>query len=99
FELLSLARTRTGEELLAGWLTSPADPSEIQARQDAVEELSSALDLREQLALGGADVRAGVQTDRLLDWAESPISSHRELRVFTWVFTAAVLLAIPYVAL
>jgi hypothetical protein len=99
FELLSLARTRTGEEALARWLTSPADASEIQARQDAVEELSPALDLREQLALAGADVRASVQTDRLLDWAESPMSRHRGLRVFTWVFTAAVLLAIPYVAI
>ena len=99
FELLSLARTRTGEEALARWLTSPADAAEIQARQDAVEELSPALDLREQLALAGADVRASVQTDRLLDWAESPMSRHRGLRVFTWVFTAAVLVAIPYVAI
>jgi hypothetical protein len=99
FELLSLARTRAGEEALAGWLTSPADASEILARQHAVEELSSALDLREQLALAGADVRASVQTDRLLDWAESPMSGHRGLRVFTWVFTAAVLVAIPYVAI
>jgi hypothetical protein len=96
FELLSLARTRAGEEALARWLTSPAEASEIRARQDAVEELSFALDLREQLALAGADVRASVQTDRLLDWAESPMSPHRGLRVFTWVFTAAVLLAIPY---
>jgi hypothetical protein len=99
FELLSLARTRAGEEALAGWLTSPADASEIVARQDAVEELSSALDLREQLALAGADVRASVQTDRLLDWAESPMSRHRGLRIFTWVFSAAVLVAIPYVAI
>jgi hypothetical protein len=99
FELLSLARTRTGEETLARWLMSPADPSEIQARQDAVEELSSALDLREQLALAGADVRASVQTDRLLEWAESPMSRHRALRVFTWSFTAAVLIAIALVAI
>ena len=99
FELLSLARTRTGEDTLAGWLTSPADAAEIRARQEAVEELSSALDLREQLALAGADVRASVQTDRLLDWAESPMPRHRGLRVFTWVLTAAVLVAIPYVAI
>ena len=99
FELLSLARTRTGEDTLARWLTSPADVSEIRARQEAVEELSSALDLREQLALTGADVRASVQTDRLLDWAESPMSPHGGLRVSTWVLTAAVLVAIPYMAI
>jgi hypothetical protein len=99
FELLSLARTRSGEETLARWLTTPADASEILARQDAVEELSPALDLREQLALAGADVRASVQTDRLLHWAESPMPQHRALQVFTWAFTAAVLVAIAYVAM
>jgi hypothetical protein len=96
FELLSLARTRTGEEALARFLTSPADAPEILARQDAVEELSSALDLREQLALAGADVGASVQTDRLLHWAEAPMSRHRGLRVFTGVFIAAVLVSIAY---
>jgi MutS domain V/MutS domain III len=98
FELLSLARTRSGEEALARWLKSPADAAEIQARQDAVEELSPLLDLREQLALAGDDARASVQTDRLHEWAESPMSRHRALRVFTWVFTATVLVAIPYSA-
>lgn len=99
FELLSLARTRTGGDTLAGWLTSRADAPEIQARQEAVEELSSALDLREQLAVAGADVRASVKTDRLLEWAESPMPRHRGLRVLTWVFTAAVLVAIPVMAI
>jgi hypothetical protein len=80
-------------------LTTPADAAEIQARQDAVEELSAALDLREQLALAGADVRASVQTDRLLEWAESPISRLRGLRAFTWLLTAAVLVVIPYAAI
>ncbi len=99
FELLSLARTRAGEAMLAAWLTSPADRLEIAARQEAVEELSSALDLREHVAMSGADVRASVQTDRLLEWAESPMSEHRGVRVFTWVFSAAVLVAIPFMAL
>ena len=99
FELLSLARTRSGEETLARWLTSRASVPEIQARQEAVEELRAALDLREHLALAGADVRAAVQTDRLLEWAESPMTRHRALEVFTWLFTAAVLVAIPVAAL
>jgi hypothetical protein len=88
FELLSLARTRTGEAMLAGWLTVPADPPEIRARQAAVEELASALDLREQLALSGVDVRANVKTDRLLDWAESPMPPRWTLRAVIWVSTA-----------
>jgi hypothetical protein len=99
FELLSRARTRTGEAMLAGWLTAAADPPEIHARQAAVEELASALDLREQLALSGVDVRVSVETDRLLDWAESPMPPRRKLRRVIWFFTASTLLAIPYLAL
>jgi hypothetical protein len=99
FELLSLARTRTGEETLARWLTSPGDAAEIRARQEAVKELGPALDLRERLALTGADVRAAVQTDRLLEWAETPMPPRRGLQTFTWLFTVAVLVAIPYMAI
>jgi len=99
FELLSVARTRTGEETLARWLMSPADATEIPVRQEAVEELGPALDFREQLALAGASVRAGVHTDRVLEWAETPMPPQYELRVFTWLSTAAVLVAIPYVAI
>jgi len=99
FELLSLARTRSGEEVLAGWLMSPADVSEIRARQAAVEELSPGLDLRERLALAGADVRAAVHTDRLLAWAESPMAARRGLLVSTWLLTAAAFAAIAAVAL
>ena len=98
FELLSTARTRTGEETLARWLTCPADATEIRARQQAVEELAPALKFREQLALAGADVRAGVHTDRVLEWAERRMPPQHELRVFTWLFTAAVVAAILYVA-
>ncbi len=99
FELLSLARTRTGEAMLAGWLTAPADPPEIQARQAAVEEFASALDLREKLALSGVDVRVSVHTDRLLEWAESPMPPRRTLRAVVWFFTASMLLAILCLAL
>jgi hypothetical protein len=94
FELLSLARTRTGEATLAAWLTAPADPPEIQARQAAVNELAPALDLREQLAIAGADVRVSVHTDRLLDWAESAMPRARTLRGVIWFFTACMLAAI-----
>ena len=99
FELLSLARTTTGEATLAGWLTGPADPQEIQARQIAVQELGSKLDLREQLALSGVDVRASLQTDRLLDWAESPMPPRQTLRAVVWFSTAAVLATTLYLAL
>ena len=70
FELLSIARTRAGEERLAEWLTQTASLDEVRARQDAVAEMTPALDLREEVALAGADVRAGVDSDALVTWAE-----------------------------
>ena len=72
FELLSIARTRAGEATLAGWLTTPAAPPEIAARQNSVTELTPSLDLREALSLAGTDVRAGVHSEELAAWAEAP---------------------------
>ncbi len=72
FELLSIARTRAGEETLATWLMEPATREEILQRQRAVDELTPKLDLREELALAGVDVRASVDTERLVAWAAAP---------------------------
>src|SRR2546425_528070 len=58
FELLCTARTRKGEDTLAAWLRTPAGPGEVRERQAAVEDLRQRLDLREDLALLGADVPA-----------------------------------------
>lgn len=97
FELLSIARTRAGEETLAAWLTRPAVPDEIQARQQAVAELTPALDLREDVALAGADLRAAVHTDALVAWAEgAPVLGRRWLRAAALLLTAGALAAGGY---
>ncbi|MFN0085941.1 MAG: MutS-related protein [Blastocatellia bacterium] len=72
FELLCSARTRAGEETLAAWLLAPASPDEVRGRQAAVEELRTRLDLREDLALLGADVRSGVHAEELAVWGAAP---------------------------
>jgi hypothetical protein len=72
FELLCTARTRAGEERLAAWLLAPAAPAEIAARQAAVRDLAPRLDLREDLAVLGDDVRAGVSPEGLSRWGEAP---------------------------
>lgn len=97
FELLSTARTRAGEETLADWLLRPAPPEEIAARQQAVGELTPALDLREVLARAGTDVRAAVQTEALVAWAEraSALRSHW-LRAVATLLTAAAVTAAGY---
>jgi hypothetical protein len=72
FELLCTARTRTGEDTLADWLRQAASPEEVRARQAAVAELRPQLDLREDLALLGGDVPAGVDFDALAAWGAEP---------------------------
>ncbi len=72
FELLSAARTRMGEDTLAGWLLSPATPEVIRSRHACLEDLRHRLDLREDMAVQGSQVDAGVRPDALLAWAETP---------------------------
>jgi hypothetical protein len=75
FELLSCARTHAGEQMLASWLKSPASLDEILSRQGAVDELRSNLDLREDLAGMGVDVRTGVHPDPLIKWGSLMVFS------------------------
>jgi hypothetical protein len=72
FELLCTAQTQEGEETLAAWLRAPASPDDLRARQEAVQELRPRLDLREDLASLGADVRAGIHPKALAAWAAGP---------------------------
>lgn len=99
FQLLSLARTRTGEDTLASWLKQPAAIDEIRARQDAVRELTPVLDLREALTVAGASVRTSVETESLVTWAEGerwlrPIW----LRYVAMISTAVLLGAVAFSA-
>jgi len=92
FQLLSIARTRPGEERLASWLTRAASPEEVKHRQEAVTELTPALDLREELSLAGTDIRAGVNGDALVAWAEGgPLLGVQWLRGIAVMLTAAAL--------
>jgi hypothetical protein len=72
FELICMARTRAGEETIANWLKQAAEPDEIVSRQACIEELRSRLDLREELAILGSDVRAGVHPGALAAWGQAP---------------------------
>jgi hypothetical protein len=93
FELLSIARTRAGEETLARWLKSPAAPDAVRARQQAVEEMTPSLDLRESLALAGTDMRSGVNSALLVEWAAAPAVLGRQ-----WPWTLASVLTIGAIA-
>lgn len=71
FELISVARTAEGESRLANWLLQPASAAEVRERQAAARELCSRIQLREDLALLGEDVRAGVHAAPLAAWGSA----------------------------
>ncbi len=72
FQLLCRARTEVGRGVLASWLKTPAASEDVALRQEAVVELRSRLDLREDLALLGQEVAPGVDLEVLKKWSGSP---------------------------
>ena len=72
FERLCTARTRSGEAVLASWLLEPAGSTMIAERHRAIDELRPRLDLREDLELLGAEVRAGIDPEALAAWCAAP---------------------------
>ena len=72
FELLSQARLPMGEECLARWLLSPSPVPAIHERHAVIADLRAKLDLREELALIGEDLRVRLDPRSLIAWAESP---------------------------
>jgi hypothetical protein len=88
FELLCTARTAAGEDALAAWLLNPASHAQAAARQQAVRELSTKLDLREEIALLGEDVRSGVRAAIVTAWAaRPPVPLHPLLRPLSLVLS------------
>jgi hypothetical protein len=89
FELIATARTTSGERRLADWFRSPGEHDEAIRRQEAIRELTGRLDLREDIALLGEDVRAEVHELALGLWGSAePVVFAPYLRI------AALLLAI-----
>jgi len=72
FELLCTARTHAGQERLATWLRHGSSVAELRERQRAVAEIAPRLDLREDLAVLGAEARRAVDSRPLLQWAATP---------------------------
>ncbi len=93
FELLSLARTRMGEDTLAAWLLSPSPVEQLNLRHTALAELRSRLDLREDIAILGEDLKIGIHPEALAQWAEAPNQLTNK-----WLRTLSLLLAIAAVA-
>ena len=90
FELLSTARTAAGERILASWLLGPGELDAVLARQQAVAELRDRLDLREEIALMGEEVRAAVDDRALETWGSRPrVEFFRGARVIALILATA----------
>ncbi|HEY7837924.1 MAG TPA: mismatch repair protein [Terriglobales bacterium] len=77
FELLCTARTPMGEECLAAWLRAPAPPAEIRRRQQqvgALRDSRAGLDLRQDIATLGDELKLKLDPARLRAWAAAPSS-------------------------
>jgi len=100
FELLSLARTRVGEDTLAEWLLTPAAKTVVELRQEAVNELRSQIDLREDLALLAEGIHSGSDAKQLVTWAAAPpwqISTGLRLSAFALAILAVIGLALWFI--
>ncbi len=93
FELLSTARLPMGENQLAHWLCVPSSREAILERHSLIRELRDKLDLREDLAVTGEDLRTRLNPESLVGWAEG----QRVLPKSRWR-TVAVALALCSVA-
>ncbi len=93
FELLSLARSRMGEDTLAAWLLSPSPVAQLIQRHTAVAELRTRLDLREDIAILGEDIKVGIHPEALVQWAEAP-----NQLTHPWLRWLSLLLAIAAIA-
>jgi hypothetical protein len=69
FQLLSTARTNMGKQCLARWLLAPAGAQEIRERQNAIAELKTRLDLREDLGVTGESEFIAANPEALVAWA------------------------------
>ena len=72
FERLADWRTDTGGETLAEWLLQPAAPEGLAARQAAIRELASRIEIQETLAATGClEPWPNTRSSVVLDWLGS----------------------------
>ena len=95
FELLCAARTRMGEEMLAGWLLAPAAVAQIRERHACVLDLRERLNLRERIAALGSGRESALHPAAFLAWAEAPPAlEERWIRVAAYLLPALLLAAL-----
>ena len=85
YTLLGTTATRPGADTLVDWLLAPAPASTVRERQAAVQELTPAIEFRDELHAAGR-IAGPVEMEEiasLLEWAEAPTWLVEE-RVVMW---------------
>ncbi len=85
FKLLNRTHTYTGASTLANWLKYPANKSEIENRQQAIEELSVKIDFRQELEASAFLIEEVAEpTHKLLSWSHSPENEDIKKPIFQY---------------
>ncbi len=71
YALLCTAHSLPGRQALADWLSGPAAPFDVVARQKAVSELRGGLDLQEDVAILAADLSPEIRVENLDGWGRA----------------------------
>ena len=88
FQRMSVARTEGGLSTLARWLLARAPMDVVLARQEAVRELATRLDLREDLAVAGdRRHRPGVAAALVAWGAEPPAGFPPGAAAVSWILS------------
>lgn len=93
FQLLSLARTRMGEETLANWLLHPSTVEIIRLRHQAIADLRDRLDFREAMATSTQAPAPAVHRDPLITWAQAPLQLPSRTMRWTALLLSLLMLA------
>ncbi len=83
FELLCTARTELGQRSLAGYLLDLPGLPESVSRQEAVKELQTRTDLREEACLLGRYSFQGCEWEAFRQWLDAPVV--RASRIIPWI--------------
>src|SRR5260221_9955650 len=102
YELTCIASTTAGRAAVARRLLHPEEArvGEVRARQEAVRELRDRVELREELAVLGAEIAGEIEGADLQAWGvEPPLAGSRGERVAAVALTLAMLATVPFALL
>lgn len=95
YERLCVARTHAGQDLLASWLLQGSPPDALRERQASAAELGPRLELREDMAVLGAEARHAVDSRTLAEWAAAqPVEVPSALPLAALACSAAAVVSI-----